>query len=154
MSRDDLSRYPTPPGWGGEPPSVGDILAKQFEQWKTTERRPRKKLTTARQRAARKAGLTAWAYNREQKLRDAGKGGRASFGEGSAASLRGYELAMRRWHKDQAKRWHPPRRKSPKRQKEPEKEKLERREEPEQEKKGWEIARGHIAGGHFTVQRR
>jgi len=96
MNWGDLSRHPTPPGWGGEPPSVGDILAKG---WKTTERRkPRKKLTTARQRAARKAGLSAWAYSRERKLLDAAKGGRASFGEGSAASLRGYELAMKRWH--------------------------------------------------------
>jgi len=96
MSWGDLSRYPTPPGWGGEPPSVGDLLVKE---WKTTEgRKPRKKLTTARQRSARKAGLTAWAYNREQKLRDCGKGGRKAFGEGSAASLRGYEMAMKRWH--------------------------------------------------------
>ena len=115
MSWGDLSRYPAPPDWGGEPPSVGDILAKE---WKTAERRPRKKLTTARQRAARKAGLTAWAYNREQKLRDAGKGGRKVFGEGSAASLRGYEMAMKRWHKDQAKGWHASRREPEKEEKE------------------------------------
>ena len=61
----------------------------------------RKKLTTNRQRAARKAGLTAWATNRERKLLDCAKGGRASFGEGSAASLRGYEMAMKRWGKRQ-----------------------------------------------------
>ena len=61
----------------------------------------RKKLTTDRQRAARKAGLTAWATNRERKLLDCAKGGRASFGEGSAASLRGYELARKRWGKRQ-----------------------------------------------------
>ena len=61
----------------------------------------RKKLTTVRQRAARKAGLTAWATNRERKLLDCAKGGRASFGEGSAASLRGYEMAMKRWGKRQ-----------------------------------------------------
>jgi hypothetical protein len=64
----------------------------------------RKKLTTDRQRAARKAGLTAWATNRERKLLDCAKGGRASFGEGSAASLRGYELAMKRWNKRNAAR--------------------------------------------------
>ena len=58
----------------------------------------RRKLTTNRQRAARKAGLTSWARNRERKLLDSAKGGRTTFGEGSAASLRGYELAMRRWH--------------------------------------------------------
>jgi hypothetical protein len=62
----------------------------------------RKKLTTDRQRAARKAGLTAWAINRERKLLDCAKGGRASFGEGSAASLRGYELARKRWSKRDA----------------------------------------------------
>ena len=61
----------------------------------------RKKLTTNRQRAARKAGLTAWATNRERKLLDCAKGGRASFGEGSAAALRGYELARKRWGKRQ-----------------------------------------------------
>ena len=115
MNWGDLSRYPAPPGWGGEPPSVGDILAKGR---KTTERRkPRKKLTTARQRAARKAALTAWAYNRERKLRDAAKGGRAAFGEGSAASLHGFELAMKRWHKEPVKERPTPRREPPKQEK-------------------------------------
>ena len=62
----------------------------------------RRKLTTNRQRAARKAGLTAWATNRERKLLDCARGGRTAFGEGSAASLRGYEMAMKRWSKRDA----------------------------------------------------
>lgn len=114
MSRDDFSRYPAPPGWGAEPPSVGDLFGKG---WKTTERRkPRKKLTTAKQRAGRKAALTAWAYNREQKLRDCAKGGRAAFGKGSAASLHGFELAMKRWHKGEAEDRPVSRREPPKRE--------------------------------------
>jgi len=57
----------------------------------------RKRLTTDRQRTARKAGLTSWARNRGRKLLDCAKGGRARMGEGSAASLTGYEMAMKRW---------------------------------------------------------
>ena len=79
--------------------SVGDSLVRAGDKAMSEDRKPRKRLTDPRQRAGRKGGLTAWARNRERMVENCRKNGRRAFGEGSAASLHGHNLAMRRWGK-------------------------------------------------------